>query len=114
MNRETFLCVQIETPEAVHNIDEIAAVEGVSIVFVGPGDLGLRLRQSGEMTLDEAWDKVAAACKKHGKAFGGPAMPQSEMQKRHEMGAQFLVNASEFGAFSQALAENIKQFDELT
>ncbi|MCG8598750.1 MAG: aldolase/citrate lyase family protein [Verrucomicrobiales bacterium] len=113
-NKETFLCVQIETPEAVHNIDEIASVEGVDLVFVGPGDLGLRLRQSGEMTLDEAWERVASACKKHGKAFGGPAMPQSEMEKRHALGAQFLVNASEFGAFSQALAQNITQFDELS
>jgi hypothetical protein len=36
------------------------------------------------------------------------------MKKRHAMGAQLLVNASEFGAFSSALAENIHQFDELT
>ena len=54
-NRETFLCVQIETPEGVRNVDSIAAVEGVDMIFVGPGDLGLRLRQSEEMTLDEAW-----------------------------------------------------------
>ena len=41
-NQETFLVVQIETPEAVRNVDEIAAVEGVDGLFVGPGDLGLR------------------------------------------------------------------------
>lgn len=113
-NQETFLCVQIETPEGVRNAEAIAAVEGVDMLFVGPGDLGLRLRQTKEMTLDDAWQIVADACKKHGKAFGGPAMPQEEMKKRHAMGAQLLVNASEFGAFSSALAENIRQFDELT
>ena len=53
-NRETFLCVQIETPEAVRNVDAIAAVNGIDMIFVGPGDLGLRLRQTGEMTIDEA------------------------------------------------------------
>ena len=88
-NRETFLCVQIETPEAVHNIDSIAAVEGVDLVFVGPGDLGLRLRQSAEMTLDEAWERVADASRKHSVAFGGPAMTVGEMQKRKDQGAQF-------------------------
>ena len=44
------------------------------MIFVGPADLGLRLRQSGEMTLEEAWERVAAACRKHGVPFGGPAL----------------------------------------
>ncbi|QDV83626.1 HpcH/HpaI aldolase/citrate lyase family protein [Stieleria sp.] len=113
-NRETFLCVQIETPEGVHNVESIAAVEGVEMIFVGPGDLGLRLRQSGEMTIDQAWDAVAAACKKHGVAFGGPTMGLEEMQKRRDLGAQLLVNSSEFGHFSKGLREDIQQYDALS
>ncbi len=112
-NRETFLAVQIETPEAVHNAEAIAAVVGVDLLFVGPADLGLRLRQSGEMTLDEAWEIVATACKKHGKAFGGPTMGLDEMQKRHGMGAQLLVNSSEFSGWSSELAGNKDLFDDL-
>ena len=112
-NRETFLCVQIETPEAVHNVESIASVEGVDILFVGPGDLGLRLRQSGEMSVDEAWERVAAACKKHGVAFGGPTLPLEEMQKRKNQGARLLVNSSEFHAITSALATDIRRFDEL-
>jgi 2-keto-3-deoxy-L-rhamnonate aldolase RhmA len=113
-NRETFLCVQIETPLAVRNIDAIAAVEGVDMIFVGPGDLGLRLRQSGEMSLDEAWEIVASACKKRGVAFGGPTIAAEEMQKRRKQGAQLLVNNSEFQNWSAGLAENSRRFDELT
>lgn len=113
-NRETFLTVQIETPEAVRNVEAIAAVEGVDVLFVGPGDLGLRLRQSGEMTLDEAWEAVAAACKKHGKAFGGPTIGLEEMKKRHAQGAQYLVASSEFHGWSTALRENFKTFGDLT
>lgn len=112
-NRETFLCVQIETPEAVRNVESIAAVAGVDIIFVGPGDLGLRLRQSGEMSVDEAWECVASACHQHGVAFGGPALPLEEMQKRKNQGAQMLVNSSEFQAISAALATDIRRFDEL-
>lgn len=112
-NRETFLCVQIETPEAVRNIEEIVSVEGVDLVFIGPGDLGLRLRQTKEMTLDEAYEIVAAACRKHGKPFGGPALEESEMLKRHEQGARFHVVASEFAAFTSELAEKAKRFDRL-
>ena len=112
-NRETFLTVQIETPEAVRNADAIAALPGVDILFVGPGDLGLRLRQTGEMTLDEAWETVAAACKKHGKAFGGPTLATEEMQKRHAQGAQFLVHSSEFHCWANGLKNDIRGYDEL-
>ncbi len=45
-NAETFLVVQIETPEAIENVDAIASVPGVDGMFVGPGDLGLRLKHS--------------------------------------------------------------------
>src|SRR5437762_10249895 len=42
-NRETFIVAQIETTEAVENVDGIAAVPGIDCVFVGPADLRLRL-----------------------------------------------------------------------
>lgn len=113
-NQETFLTVQIETPQAVRNIDSIVATEGVDLVFVGPGDLGLRLRQSGEMSLDEAWEVVAAACRRHGKAFGGPTMSVDEIQTKRALGAQLLVNSGEFGDFSRGLRENAQIFETLT
>ena len=113
-NRETFLCVQIETPEAVRNIDAIASTPGVDLIFVGPGDLGLRLRQTGEMTVDQAWETVATACKKHGVAFGGPTMGLQEMQKRRNQGAQLLVNSSEFSNWSGGLREDFQKFSELS
>jgi len=113
-NRETFLCVQIETPEGVRNVESIAAIEGIDMVFLGPGDLGLRLRQTGEMTLEEAWDKVASACVRHGKAFGGPTVSLEAMQKRKDQGAQLLVSSSEFSAWSNALKQDRSLYDELT
>ena len=95
-NRETFLVVQIETSEAVHNAESIAAVEGVDAIFVGPGDLGLRLRQSLEMSLDEAVEIVAAACSKYNKPWGCPAITSDVYQQRSAQGAQMLPIASEF------------------
>jgi len=111
-NRETFLCVQIETPQAVRNIDAIAAVEGIDVIFVGPADLGLRLRQTGEMTLEEAWERVALACAKHGVAFGGPALGADEFLRRREMGARMLVGCSEFKSWARGLVEDMRKFDE--
>ena len=111
-NRETFLCVQIETPEAVRNIEAIAAVPGVDLIFVGPADLGLRLRQSGEMTLEEAWARVAAACRRHGVPFGGPTLAAEEMRRRRAQGAQMLVGSSEYQGWSRGLVEDMRKFEE--
>jgi 2-keto-3-deoxy-L-rhamnonate aldolase RhmA len=65
------------------------------------------------MTLDEAWETVAAACKRHGKAFGGPTLAPEEMKKRHAQGAQFLVNSSEFHGWANALKRDVQGFDTL-
>ena len=110
-NRETFLCVQIETPQAVRNVESIAAVEGIDMIFVGPGDLGLRLRQSGEMTLEQAWENVAATCKRHGVPFGGPTIAPEELQRRKQQGAQLLVASSEFQSWSNGLKQDIRKLE---
>ncbi|MBM3853706.1 MAG: 4-hydroxy-2-oxovalerate aldolase [Verrucomicrobia bacterium] len=112
-NRETFLCVQIETPLAVRNVESIASVKGVDLIFVGPADLGLRLRHSPEMTLEEAWVTVAGICRKHQMPFGGPTLTKEEMQRRRRQGAQFLVGSSEFAGWSQGLRQDIRRFDEI-
>jgi 4-hydroxy-2-oxoheptanedioate aldolase len=113
-NRETFLVVQIETLEAVANVESIAAVDGVAGLFVGPGDLGLRLRtgKKGE-TLEAAIEKVAHAAQKHGKAWGLPAPTLAGLQKYRDMGAQLLVQGSEFRALKDMLALASGNFDRI-
>lgn len=111
--KETFLAVQIETPEAVENADAIAAVPGVDLLFLGPGDLGLRLKIHSEMTLDDAWAKVAAACKRHGKAFGGPTFTPEDSRRRREQGAQLFVGNGGFRNWANALADPSSKFDGL-
>jgi len=72
-NRDRWLCIQIETAEAVDCADEIAAVEGVDCLFVGPGDLACTLGVPGEPMHDrciEALRKVSAAAQASGKSWG--------------------------------------------
>jgi len=111
-NRETFLVVQIETPEAVKSADAIAAVPGVAGLFIGPGDLGLRLKQSrSELTLEDAFAQVAAAAARHGKAWGGP-VGAHELRRRREQGAQLLAHGGDFTALLQMLERTAAEFDE--
>jgi len=94
-NRETYIVAQIETPEALDNLDEIAGTNGIDVLFVGPADLGLRLGPDGD--LDGAIESVAAAAAKHGKAWGLPAGTAELLTKYRKMGAQYLVHGGDFG-----------------
>ena len=103
-NEETFLVVQIETPQAVNNADEIAGVAGVDGIFVGPGDLGLRLRlDPSNLTLEAAIGRVAAACQRHGKAWGLPTATPEILKQRIKQGGQLLNHGGEFGAIMDML-----------
>lgn len=69
-NRQTMLIPQCETLGALEHIEEIAAMEGVDGIFVGPYDLSVALGKPAQMDdpdLQAAIDRVLSACKKHGK-----------------------------------------------
>ena len=97
-NRETFIVAQIETPEAVANAGEIAAVEGIDALFVGPADLGLRLNADAalDMTLDEAVAIVAEAAAEHGKVWGRTAGSIEEVDQYRRQGALMVPHGSDF------------------
>ena len=72
-NNNIAVIVMIESKEAVENIDSILAVDGVDGVFIGPYDMSGSYGIIGETSnpvIKNACLKVAAACKKHGKAAG--------------------------------------------
>lgn len=79
-NDEICVMVQVESAEAVENIDEIAATEGVDVVFVGPADLssdmGFHTRPDAPEVLaaiDHAARRIRAAGKVAGIISGDPA-----------------------------------------
>ncbi len=68
-NQENLTVIQIETKEALEQVDAIAAVPGVDVLFIGPNDLSISLGVAGPPTQDvmvAAIEKVVAACQKHG------------------------------------------------
>ncbi len=98
-NSETFIVAQIETPEAVRHIDEIAATQGLDLLFVGPADLGRRLAVADgpeRMSLQEAIERVADAAQRHGKAWGKTAGSLQEMEAALKMGAQMVPWGGDF------------------
>jgi len=92
-NREHLVAIQIETAGAVDEVDRIAAIEGVDLLFVGPADLSQSLGvlgQPGHPSVWEAIDAVAAACRRYGKHWGTvPADPGFAM-RAYEKGCRML------------------------
>ena len=72
-NDEVLVVVQIESRAAVEAVDEIAAVDGVDVLFIGPRDLSHDLGVPGDVAAPafvQAADTVLAAAKRHGRGAG--------------------------------------------
>jgi 2-keto-3-deoxy-L-rhamnonate aldolase RhmA len=74
-NRELLISVQVETRTALDNLDEILSVEGIDACYIGPYDLSCSLGfgippKWDEPRYLEAFDRVLAVAKNHGKAAG--------------------------------------------
>ncbi len=114
-NRETFLVVQIETPQAVENVEAIASVEGIDGLFFGPGDLGLRIKRvpGVSFTLEQAQQRVAAAARKYGKAWGRPAHSAEQVQQYRAEGAQLIAYGGDFAAMADLLRDSAQTLEAI-
>ncbi|MEQ1593857.1 MAG: aldolase/citrate lyase family protein [Casimicrobium sp.] len=95
MNRTTTVIAMIEDAEALSKVEEIAAVPGVDILFVGCSDLSASLGIQGtqdETQLDAAVDAVIVACKTFGKvaAIGGLARRPELLRRYVSKGARLV------------------------
>lgn len=69
-NRERIVILQIESPEALDNVERIAAIPGFDGILFGSGDFSHRLGKAGQVddpVVIAARRRVAAACRAHGK-----------------------------------------------
>jgi 4-hydroxy-2-oxoheptanedioate aldolase len=109
-NQNSLVVVQIETKEAVEAAEEIAAVDGVDVLFVGPLDLSVNLGCPADFTpphFVEALKKVIAACQKHGKAAGILSRPQHTAEHK-QLGFRFFALGSDTGAVVSGLQDCLK------
>jgi 4-hydroxy-2-oxoheptanedioate aldolase len=92
-NRQTFIITQIESPAALGRVDEIAAVDGVDILLLGPGDFSILSGIPGRMDdprILDAKRKIAAAASRAGKDWGCPAGSVQQAEELLEMGARLI------------------------
>jgi len=90
---------------------EIAAVDGVDVLFVGPLDLSVNLGCPGDFQDSKVIDAcrdVVAACEHHGKTAGILAKGDS-VQAMKDLGFRFLALGSDSGAVLEAMETNLKK-----
>lgn len=115
-NTETALIAQIESPEAMENIEAIAAVPGVDLLFMGPGDLSLRLGCQSSIqdpVLRPEVERMAAACAKHNKPWGFPVSNPTDAKEALALGCQLLAFGTDFGAIMAHLTHCGQTMDTL-
>lgn len=91
---EICLLIQVETAQGVNNLAEIAAVEGIDGIFIGPADLSASLGYIGEPTHPEVQRAIAQAfqtIKASGKAAGILYADVDEAKKYLAMGFDFVA-----------------------
>jgi len=88
-DRNVVVIVIVEEAEAVNSIDEIAAVEGIDVIYIGTSDLSYSLGHGGELehpAVQEAVGKILAAAKRHNVPVGLPARSPEQMKTHIEQG----------------------------
>ena len=86
--------IQIETLESVEHVDEIAALEGVDVLFVGPSDLTTAMNIPGQITHPDYLaivGKVATAAAKAGKASGVLLLDINHYDLYYNLGYRFIA-----------------------
>jgi 4-hydroxy-2-oxoheptanedioate aldolase len=115
-NREVFLVLQIEDKEAVERIDEIAAVPGFDLLFVGPGDLTLSYglpMQFNHPQIEAAFDCVAQAAARHGKWWGTTSGTPEAAQKVLDRGGRMITAGGDHGALLKGLTTSFREFSTI-
>ena len=116
VDAELLVMVQIETREAVQNITEILAVDGIDSYFVGPMDLSAALGHMGDVNHPEVVEtiaKIVEAGKKAKKIGGIYAFSVEDIEKRIKQGFQFISFGSDSRLLMGSAQESLKKIREV-
>jgi len=115
-NNRTFVAIQIETTAAVECCDEIASIDGVDHLFIGPADLSQAYGVTGQMmhpSLLQAIEKISRACEKHGKTFGAVSFVPEQVPLFQEYGCRLFSMTSDIRTFQEGIVAIKDKFQGL-
>jgi 4-hydroxy-2-oxoheptanedioate aldolase len=113
LNAATTVVAMLEGPEAIENVEEIASVEGVDILFIGTNDLCAQLGIDGEFDhplVRQAYARTISVCQRLGKhvGVGGLASKPALLAEFVKLGARFVSAGSDLQYLIAAASERSK------
>jgi 2-keto-3-deoxy-L-rhamnonate aldolase RhmA len=113
-HERTLVIAQIETERGLENVEEIAAVDGVDVLWVGHFDLSSFMGIPGQFAdprFDAAMRKVVEVCLRHGKAAGFMATDKAWIDRALGMGYTMIAGGTDNGLLQQAFAQQVAQIE---
>ena len=113
-NNERFVIIQIEDPEPMNEIDEIASLDGIDMLFFGPADFSHGIGAPGKWDhpeLIKARIQIAEVAGKHGK-FAGTACPLEACAEMIDIGYRFLSIGADVIGLSDYFNKILKSFQK--
>ena len=111
-NEQRFVIVQIEDPEPMDDLDAICAVEGIDMIFFGPGDFSHGIGAPAQMDhprVVDARKRVAEAAIKHGR-FAGTTGGLDNVEDLVKLGYRFVNIGADVLAISEYCKNIVSTF----
>jgi 2-keto-3-deoxy-L-rhamnonate aldolase RhmA len=108
----TLLIAQIETERGLDQVEQIAAVDGIDVLWVGHFDLSNFMgipAQFDDPRFDAAMRKVAEVARRHGKAAGFMATDAAWIARARDMGFTMIAGGTDTGLLELALKNMVGQ-----
>jgi len=115
-NEHTLLVVQIESPTALKNAEAIAAVPGVDVLMLGPGDFSVLAGipfQFDHPMIQDAYQRTAEAAKKAGKWWGTVAFSPEHARMLMDAGALFICHGADILLVKRGFEDIQRRFAKL-
>lgn len=107
-NDEACVVIQIETPDALQRLPDIASVDGVDAIFVGPGDLAAACGHIGDIAhadVQHRLQSAAAMCRDAGKPCGIVGADPDMVKRFVDYGYSYVAVASDMGMMMRQARE---------
>ncbi len=115
MEEEFLLIGQIESKEAVEDIETIAALDGLDMLFIGPSDLSASLGALGQFDSDEfiqAFEKVEQAALNEGKYLGAIPFPGWDCERLYQNGHHLVLSGADTIMLREAAEHDVQELHE--
>lgn len=117
-NENVMVCVQIESRTAVENVEKIAAVDGIDMLFIGPNDLAssmgyVAFDHASIPEVQEATARVLKAGLDAGKYVGHFALSAEDAARRHKQGFHFVNCGADIVALTAWMTAEMQRMRSL-